>query len=57
MASDRLFSLFLRRGKTRTNDLGQMSFNELAVAYVTYPSVIFYAVMFVVVTWGSIRLG
>jgi sterol desaturase/sphingolipid hydroxylase (fatty acid hydroxylase superfamily) len=57
MASDRLFSLFLRRGKTRTYDLGQMSLKELVVAYATYPSVIFYALLLIVCVWGSIRLG
>src|SRR5262249_30806670 len=57
MASDRLFSLFLRRGKTRANDLGRMTLGELAVAYATYPSVIFYAVLMVVFAAGSIRLG
>src|SRR5438034_8740717 len=57
MASDRLFSLFFRRGKTRTNDLGQMSLKQLIVAYATYPSVIFYALMFVASVWGAVRLG
>ena len=57
MASDRLFSLFFRRGKTRTNDLGQMSLNELIVAYATYPTVIFYALLAVAAAAGAIRLG
>lgn len=57
MASDRLFSLFLRRGKARTNDLGRMTLNELIVAYATYPSVIFYAVLAIVLAGASIRLG
>jgi len=57
MPSDRLFSLFFRRGKTRTNDLGQMSLNQLIVAYATYPSVIFYALLALALTAGSIRLG
>jgi sterol desaturase/sphingolipid hydroxylase (fatty acid hydroxylase superfamily) len=57
MASDRLFSLFFRRGKTRTNDLGQMSLKELAVAYATYPSVMFYAALFVAGAAGAVRFG
>jgi sterol desaturase/sphingolipid hydroxylase (fatty acid hydroxylase superfamily) len=57
MASDRLFSLFLRRGKTRTNDLGRMSLNELIVAYATYPTMFFYAALFGACVWGSIQLG
>ena len=57
MASDRLFSLFLRRGKTRTNDLGKMTLNELIVAYATYPSVILYVVLFVAACWGAVQLG
>ena len=56
-SSDRLFSLFLRRGKTRTNDLGQMTLKELAVAYATYPTVIFYALLFVAGWATAIRLG
>ena len=57
MASDRLFALFFRRGKTRTNDLGQMSLNELIVAYATYPTVIFYALLAVAGAAGAVRLG
>ena len=57
MASDRLFSLFLRRGKTRTNDLGQMSLNELIVAYATYPSVIFYALLLIACAVGAVWAG
>jgi sterol desaturase/sphingolipid hydroxylase (fatty acid hydroxylase superfamily) len=57
MASDRPFSLFFRRGRTRTNDLGRMSLNELVVAYATYPTVIFYAVLVVVGAAGAIWLG
>lgn len=57
MASDRLFSLFFRRGKTRTNDLGRMTLNELIVAYATYPTVIFYFALAVAAGYGAIRLG
>jgi sterol desaturase/sphingolipid hydroxylase (fatty acid hydroxylase superfamily) len=56
-SSDRLFSLFFRRGKTRTNDLGQMTLKELAVSYATYPTVILYAALFVAGWAGAIRLG
>ena len=57
MASNRLFSLFMRRGRTRTNDLGRMSLKELVVAYATYPTVILYALLFVGCVFGAIRLG
>jgi sterol desaturase/sphingolipid hydroxylase (fatty acid hydroxylase superfamily) len=57
MASERLFSLFLRRGKTRTNDLGRMSLNELIVAYATYPTVIFYALLAIAAAAAAVRLG
>jgi sterol desaturase/sphingolipid hydroxylase (fatty acid hydroxylase superfamily) len=57
MASDRLFSLFLRRGRTRTNDLGQMTVKQLAVAWATYPTVILYGLLFVAGWAGAIKLG
>lgn len=57
MASDRVFSLFLRRGKTRANDLGRMTLGELAVAYATYPSVLLYAVLAVGFMTGAVLLG
>ena len=57
MASDRLFSLFFRRGKTRTNDLGQMSLNQLIVAYATYPTVILYVLLAIAGVAGAVRLG
>ena len=57
MASDRVFSLFLRRGKTRANDLGRMTLGELVVAYATYPSVLLYAALAVACLWGSVMLG
>jgi len=57
MASDRVFSLFLRRGKTRANDLGRMTLGELVVAYATYPSVLLYAVLAIGCAVGSVLLG
>ena len=57
MASDRVFSLFLRRGKARANDLGRMSLGELVVAYATYPSVLLYAGLAVAMAAGAISLG
>ena len=57
MASDRVFSLFFRRGKTRTNDLGRMTLGELVVAYATYPSVLLYAVLAIGCAAGSAALG
>ena len=57
MASGRVFSLFLRRGKTRANDLGRMTLGELVVAYATYPSVLLYAALAVACLWGSVMLG
>ena len=53
MASDRVFSLFLRRGKTRANDLGRMTLGELVVAYATYPSVLLYAALAIAAAAGS----
>ena len=57
MASDRVFSLFFRRGKTRANDLGRMTLGELAVAYATYPSVLLYAALALGCALGSVALG
>jgi sterol desaturase/sphingolipid hydroxylase (fatty acid hydroxylase superfamily) len=57
MASDRLFSLFFRRGKTRANDLGRMTLGELVAAYATYPSVLLYAALAVGCVLGSLALG
>jgi sterol desaturase/sphingolipid hydroxylase (fatty acid hydroxylase superfamily) len=57
MASDRVFSLFLRRGKTRANDLGRMTLGELTIAYATYPSVWLYAVLAIASVAGSVMLG
>jgi len=57
MASDRVFSLFFRRGKTRANDLGRMSLGELVVAYATYPSVLLYAALAIGGAVGSAMLG
>ncbi len=57
MASDRVFSLFLRRGKARANDLGRMSLGELAVAYATYPSVLLYAALAIGFFAGAVMLG
>ena len=57
MASDRVFSLFLRRGKTRANDLGRMTLGELVVAYATYPSVLLYAALAVAAATGAVWLG
>ena len=57
MASGRVFSLFLRRGKTRANDLGRMTLGELVVAYATYPSVLLYAALAVGCGTGSVMLG
>lgn len=45
MAADRVFSLFLRRGRARTYDLGKMSLGELVLAYATYPTIVLYAVL------------
>ena len=57
MASDRVFSLFLRRGKARANDLGRMTLGELTLAYATYPSVLLYAALAVACAGGAIALG
>ena len=57
MASDRLFSLFLRRGRVRTNDLGKMSLGDLVVAYATYPTVMLYAVLAGAQAAGAVWLG
>ncbi len=57
MASDRVFSLFFRRGKTRTNDLGRMTLGELVVAYATYPTVLLYALLAIACVAGSVKLG
>ncbi len=57
MASGRVFSLFLRRGKTRANDLGSMTLGELVVAYATYPSVLLYAALAIGCAAGSVALG
>ena len=57
MASDRVFSLFLRRGKTRANDLGRMTLGELAVSYATYPSVLLYALLAAAAAGGAVKLG
>ena len=57
MASDRVFSLFLRRGKARANDLGRMTLGELVVAYATYPSVLLYAVLAIACAAGAVMLG
>jgi sterol desaturase/sphingolipid hydroxylase (fatty acid hydroxylase superfamily) len=57
MASDRVFSLFFRRGKTRANDLGRMTLGELAVAYATYPSVLLYAALAIGCFVGAVLLG
>lgn len=57
MASDRVFSLFFRRGKTRANDLGRMTLGELAVAYATYPSVLLYALLAIGCLVGAVLLG
>jgi sterol desaturase/sphingolipid hydroxylase (fatty acid hydroxylase superfamily) len=57
MASDRLFSLFFRRGKTRTNDLGKMSLGELLAAYLTYPTVLLYAALVLGFAFVAVRLG
>src|SRR6185312_4387075 len=56
MASDRVFSLFLRRGKTRANDLGRMTLGELVVSYATYPSVLLYAALAVAAAAGAVKL-
>jgi sterol desaturase/sphingolipid hydroxylase (fatty acid hydroxylase superfamily) len=57
MASDRVLSLFFRRGKTRANDLGRMTLGELVVAYATYPSVLLYAALAIGCAVGSAALG
>ena len=57
MASDRVFSLFLRRGKTRANDLGRMTLGELTIAYATYPSVLLYALLALAGAAGAVALG
>lgn len=57
MASDRVFSLFLRRGKTRANDLGRMTLGELVVAYATYPSVLLYAALAIACAAGAVWQG
>ncbi len=57
MASERLFSLFLRRAGPRANDLGRMTLPELVVAYVTYPSIIVYAVLCGVCIGFAVMLG
>jgi sterol desaturase/sphingolipid hydroxylase (fatty acid hydroxylase superfamily) len=57
MASDKVFSLFLRRGKTRANDLGRMTLGELVVAYATYPSVLLYALLALAAAAGAVGLG
>ena len=57
MASDRVFSLFLRRGKARANDLGRMSLGELVVSYATYPSVLLYALLAFGAAAGAVMLG
>jgi sterol desaturase/sphingolipid hydroxylase (fatty acid hydroxylase superfamily) len=57
MASDRVFSLFFRRGKTRANDLGRMTLGELVVAYATYPSVLLYAALAIGCLVGAVLLG
>ena len=57
MASDRVFSLFLRRGKARANDLGRMTLGELVVSYATYPSVLLYAALAIGAAAGAVGLG
>ena len=57
MASGRVFSLFLRRGKTRANDLGSMTLGELVVAYATYPSVLLYAALAIACAAGAVMQG
>jgi sterol desaturase/sphingolipid hydroxylase (fatty acid hydroxylase superfamily) len=57
MASDRVFSLFLRRGRGRTNDLGKMSLGDLVVAYVTYPTIVLYAVLAVGLMSAAVWMG
>jgi sterol desaturase/sphingolipid hydroxylase (fatty acid hydroxylase superfamily) len=52
-----MFSLFLRRGKTRANDLGRMTLGELVVAYATYPSVLLYALLAIACAAGAVMLG
>ena len=57
MASARLFSLFLRRGGARANDLGRMTLPELVAAYATYPSIVAYVLLALAAVAGSVWLG
>ena len=57
MASERLFSLFLRRSGPRANDLGKMTLPELVVAYATYPTIIVYVLLCVACIAASFALG